>query len=82
MVWYKQIFGELPQKVVEKIAYKGFNISTEFKTSGYKMEATAEGISLTIQHTKKEHGGLYYCEKSSLDEVTLSNGTFLAVAGK
>ncbi|XP_053091546.1 uncharacterized protein LOC117597663 [Pangasianodon hypophthalmus] len=81
MVWYKLIFGEMPQKVGERLPYKDFEISPEFKTSGFMMELTDNGISLTIPHIKQEHGGLYYCEKCTLDDVTLSSGTFLAVTG-
>ncbi|XP_053091557.1 uncharacterized protein LOC128318615 [Pangasianodon hypophthalmus] len=79
--WYKQIFGEMPQKVGERITYKEVKISSTFKTSGFNMDVTDNGISLTISHVKKEHGGLYYCEQSYLDDVTLSGGTLLAVTG-
>lgn len=82
VVWYKQIFGEMPQNVGEKLTYKGNKISPQFKTSGFAMETTDDGISLTIPHTKKEHGGLYYCGKFSWENFTLSNGTFLDVTGK
>ncbi|XP_034161663.1 uncharacterized protein LOC117597665 [Pangasianodon hypophthalmus] len=81
VVWYKQNFGQMPQKVGERLIYKDVKICPEFKTSGFKMEVTDNGISLTIPHVKKEHGGLYYCEKCMLVNVTLSNGTFLAVTG-
>ncbi|XP_017329377.1 uncharacterized protein LOC108268746 [Ictalurus punctatus] len=81
VIWYKQIFGEMPQKVGEGLAYKDVKISPEFKTSGYKMETTDSGISLTISHIKKEHGGLYYCGQLSWENVAvnLSRGTFLDV---
>ncbi|XP_053487928.1 uncharacterized protein LOC128612049 [Ictalurus furcatus] len=81
VIWYKQIFGEMPQKVGEGLAYKDVKISPEFKTSGYKMETTDSGISLTISHIKKEHGGLYYCGQLSWENVAvnLSRGTFLEV---
>lgn len=79
VVWYKQNFGRMPQKVGERLAYKDVKINPEFKTLVYEMEST--GISLIIPHIKKEHGGLYFCEKCMLENVTLSNGTFLAVTG-
>ncbi|GAA6070423.1 uncharacterized protein LOC113646045 isoform X3 [Tachysurus ichikawai] len=81
VVWYKLILGEMPQKIGERLAYKDINISTEFMTSGFKIEASDNRISLTIQQIKKEDGGLYYCGKCNMDEVALSNGTFLAVTG-
>ncbi|XP_058252986.1 uncharacterized protein LOC131357741 [Hemibagrus wyckioides] len=81
VVWYKQIFGEMPQKVGEKLLYKDINMSPEFKTSGYKMEMTDHGMSLTISSIKKEYRGFYYCGRFMLENVTLSNGTFLEVAG-
>ncbi|XP_053091558.1 uncharacterized protein LOC117595681 [Pangasianodon hypophthalmus] len=82
VIWYKQRFGEMPQKVGERLAYKEVKFSPEFKTSGFKMETTNNGISLIIPHINKDHGGLYYCVKSfNLENVTLSNGTFLAVTG-
>lgn len=81
VVWYKQNFGRMPQKVGERLAYKDVRISPEFKTLGYEMESTGNGISLTIPHIKKEHGGVYFCEKCMLENVSLSNGTFLAVTG-
>lgn len=81
VVWYKQNFGQMPQKVGERLIYKDVKISPDFKTSEYKMEMTDNGISLTITHIKKEHGGLYYCEKCMLENIALSNGTFLAVEG-
>lgn len=82
VVWYKLVFGEMPQKVGERLSYEEIKIFSEFKASGFKMEPTDNGISLTIPHMKKEHGGLYYCEKSSIHEVRLSSGTFVAVTGK
>ncbi|XP_053487847.1 uncharacterized protein LOC128611975 isoform X2 [Ictalurus furcatus] len=81
VVWYKLVFGEMPQKVGEILAYKDVKIWPEFKTSGFIMLVTDNGISLTIPHIKKDDGGLYYCEKCNLDDVSLSNGTFLAVTG-
>ncbi|KAI5624902.1 putative immune-type receptor 13 isoform 1 precursor [Silurus asotus] len=79
VVWYKQIFGEMPQKVGEQLAFKDFIIFSEFKTSGFAMEKTASGFTLTIQHVIKKHGGLYYCEKCTVENITLSSGMFLTV---
>ncbi|XP_046704970.1 uncharacterized protein LOC124385750 [Silurus meridionalis] len=45
------------------------------------METTANGVSLIIPHINKDHGGLYYCGNIYLQDLTLSNGTFLAVTG-
>lgn len=81
VVWYKQIFGEMPQKVGERLSYKDINMSPEFKTSEYIMEMTDHGMSLTISSIKKEDRGFYYCGKCMLENVILSNGTFLEVAG-
>lgn len=82
VIWYKQRLGEMPRKIGERLAYKEVRFSPEFKTSGFKMEKRDNGISLSIPHVNKEHAGLYYCIKSfTLENVTLSNGTFLAVAG-
>ncbi|XP_027007853.2 uncharacterized protein LOC113646045 isoform X2 [Tachysurus fulvidraco] len=81
VVWYKLILGEMPQKIGERLAYKDINISREFMTSGFKIEENDNRISLTIQQIKKEDGGLYYCGKCNMNEVALSNGTFLAVTG-
>lgn len=82
VIWYKQRFGEMPRKVGERLAYKKVKFSPEFKTSEFQMETTDSGISLIILHINKDHGGLYYCVKSfNLENVTLSNGTVLAVTG-
>ncbi|XP_047658083.1 uncharacterized protein LOC113645974 isoform X1 [Tachysurus fulvidraco] len=80
VVWYKESVGEMPQKVGERLIYKDIKMSPKFNTSGYKMEMTNNGISLRISRIKKEDEGLYYCGKCMLENVTLSNGTFLAVA--
>ncbi|KAK3535639.1 hypothetical protein QTP70_018425 [Hemibagrus guttatus] len=70
----------MPRKIGERIAYKEIKFSTEFENSGFNMEKTDNGISLSIPNIKKDHEGLYYCGKSlNLENVTLSNGTFLAV---
>ncbi|KAF7706987.1 hypothetical protein HF521_018205 [Silurus meridionalis] len=45
------------------------------------MEKTAGGFTLTIQHVIKKHGGLYYCEKCTVENITLSSGMFLTVTG-
>ncbi|XP_046704939.1 uncharacterized protein LOC124385735 [Silurus meridionalis] len=81
VVWYKQIFGEMPQKVGEKLMYKTLKIYSSFNTSGFTMETTENKYFLIIPLTNKDHGGLYYCEAISTYEATLSNGTFLTVKG-
>lgn len=82
VIWYKQSVGEMPRKIGERIVYKEVKFSPEFKNSGFIMEMTDNGISLTIPNIKKDHEGLYYCGKLfTLENVTLSNGTFLAVSG-
>ncbi|XP_046704946.1 uncharacterized protein LOC124385741 [Silurus meridionalis] len=81
IVWYKQTFGEMPQKVGEKLAFKKVNISHIFTRSGLTMESTNDGVSLTIPHVNKDHGGLYYCGRIDLDVVTFSKGTFVSVTG-
>ncbi|KAF7706965.1 hypothetical protein HF521_018183 [Silurus meridionalis] len=43
------------------------------------MESTNDGVSLTIPHVNKDHGGLYYCGRIDLDVVTFSKGTFVSV---
>ncbi|KAF5890216.1 putative immune-type receptor 15a precursor [Clarias magur] len=82
VVWYKQKFGEMPQKVGERLVYKGDPVSPELNASGFKMETTDDSFFLTIPHVQKEHGGLYYCGKFRWENFALSNGTFLDVAGK
>ncbi|XP_047658095.1 uncharacterized protein LOC113646057 [Tachysurus fulvidraco] len=79
--WYKQKFGEMPQKVGKRIAYKDIVILTEFKTSGFAMEEKDKNFSLIIPHIKDKDEGLYYCAKGFLDDILLSSGTFLAVKG-
>ncbi|XP_046705734.1 uncharacterized protein LOC124386127 [Silurus meridionalis] len=81
LVWYKQIFGEMPQIVGERSGFKSSTISPAFKDFGFTMESTAKGITLKIPHIKKDHGGLYYCGRFSWENFTLSNGTFLDVTG-
>ncbi|KAM9470077.1 uncharacterized protein Hap1MRO34_012161 isoform 1-T3 [Clarias gariepinus] len=81
VVWYKQIFGEMPQKVGEKMPYEDIKVYPMFITSGFKIEKTDNSISLIIPHVKKEHGGFYYCGNCYLDNVTLSSGTLLDVTG-
>ncbi|XP_027011344.2 uncharacterized protein LOC113648386 [Tachysurus fulvidraco] len=81
VIWYKQSVGEMPRKIGERIVYKEVKFSPEFKNSGFIMEMTDKGISLTIPNIKQDHEGLYYCGKLfTLENVTLSNGTFLAVS--
>ncbi|KAM9470389.1 uncharacterized protein Hap1MRO34_012369 [Clarias gariepinus] len=77
--WYKQILGDVPHKVAERLAYKEFKITPEFQTSGFKTETHSNRISLTIPHVTMEHGGLYYCGQFSWENVTQSRGTFLEV---
>ncbi|XP_047658103.1 uncharacterized protein LOC125138457 [Tachysurus fulvidraco] len=79
--WYKQKFGEMPQKVGKRIAYKDIVILTEFKTSGFVMEEKDKNFSLIIPHIKDKDEGLYFCAKGFLDDILLSSGTFLAVKG-
>lgn len=79
--WYKQILGDVPHKVAERLAYKEFKITPEFQTSGFKTETHSNRISLTIPHVTMEHGGLYYCGQFSWENVTQSRGTFLEVTG-
>ncbi|XP_053487957.1 uncharacterized protein LOC128612075 [Ictalurus furcatus] len=79
--WYKQTFGEMPQKVGDRLAYKDAKMSPMFKASGFIMEVNDNSISLTIPHIKIEHGGLYSCAKCYMDDVTLSSGTLLVVTG-
>ncbi|XP_046704952.1 uncharacterized protein LOC124385743 [Silurus meridionalis] len=81
VVWYKHKFGEMPQKVGEKLEYKEVKVSPVFNRSGFTMESTDEGVSLTILHINKDHGGLYYCGNIYLDNLTFSNGTFVSVTG-
>ncbi|KAF5890215.1 signal-regulatory protein beta-1-like [Clarias magur] len=71
----------MPQKVGEGLTYKEVKISAEFQTSGYKMEKTDNGISLTIPQVNKKHGGLYYCGQFNWENVAVqvSGGTFLSV---
>lgn len=35
VIWYKQIFGEMPQKVGEGLSYADVKISPEFETMEY-----------------------------------------------
>ncbi|KAF5893929.1 putative immune-type receptor 16 precursor, partial [Clarias magur] len=79
VVWYKHVLGEMPQKVGERLAYEEHQIYPEFKRSGFTIDTTDNSFSLTIPHMQKEHGGLYYCGKCNIDDVALSNGTFLSV---
>ncbi|XP_060741643.1 uncharacterized protein LOC132856187 [Tachysurus vachellii] len=79
--WYKQIFGEIPQEIGKRLAYKHINGLTEFKTSGFVMEKKDQNFFLIIPHIKDKDEGLYYCGKSFMDDFLLSSGTFLAVTG-
>lgn len=81
IIWYTQIFGEMPRKVGERLSYTDVIITPEFRTSGLKLEITDKGFSLIIPSMKIENGGLYYCGIFTWDNVTLSRGTFLAVTG-
>ncbi|KAG7328822.1 hypothetical protein KOW79_006996 [Hemibagrus wyckioides] len=79
VVWFKQIFGEMPQKVGVRSIYNDFKLFTNFKKSGFQLEETDNSISLTIPHIKKEDRGFYFCGKFSWENFILSSGTFLAV---
>ncbi|XP_046704938.1 uncharacterized protein LOC124385734 [Silurus meridionalis] len=79
VVWYKQKFGEMPQKLAEKGAFKEVKFSPVFNKLGFN--PTDDGFSLTIPHINKDHGGLYFCGRIDLDTLTLSNGTFVSVTG-
>ncbi|KAI5624915.1 putative immune-type receptor 13 isoform 1 precursor, partial [Silurus asotus] len=81
VVWYKQHFGEMPQKVGERLAYKEVKINPTFHALGFTIVANTNEISLTIPHININDGGLYYCGKSYLDDFALSSGVFLAVTG-
>lgn len=81
VVWYKQIYGEMPQKVGERTSYKDIKLSPKFDTSGFKMETIDNAVSLTIPHVRRDDGGLYYCGILSWENFKLSNGTFLSVKG-
>ncbi|XP_062855696.1 uncharacterized protein LOC134318689 [Trichomycterus rosablanca] len=81
MLWYKQRFGEMPQKVGERLTHNEINISPEFNKSGLKMEKTKTGISLTFLHINKEDEGLYFCGVLSWVKNLLSSGTFVSVTG-
>ncbi|KAF7706964.1 hypothetical protein HF521_018182 [Silurus meridionalis] len=72
----------MPQKVGERLAYKEIKISPAFERSGFTLKTSEHGISLKIPQVNRDHGGLYYCERFfNLENVTLSNGTFLSVRG-
>ncbi|XP_027007861.2 uncharacterized protein LOC113646052 [Tachysurus fulvidraco] len=78
--WHRQKFGEMPQRIGKRLAYKEFEMSPEFEMSGFIMELTdRQNISLMIPHVRNEDEGLYYCGKSFMDDFILSSGTFLAV---
>ncbi|XP_027007855.1 uncharacterized protein LOC113646048 isoform X1 [Tachysurus fulvidraco] len=79
VVWFKQMFGAMPQKVGERSAYKEIKISPEFEKSGFVIKTNGDVVSLTIPRMKTEYGGLYFCGILSWENFTLSNGTFLAV---
>ncbi|XP_062855694.1 uncharacterized protein LOC134318687 [Trichomycterus rosablanca] len=81
MIWYKQRFGEMPQKVGESPLHNEINISPEFNKSGLKMEKTTTGISLTFLHINVENEGLYFCGVFDWDENLLTSGTLLSVTG-
>ncbi|XP_046704942.1 uncharacterized protein LOC124385739 isoform X1 [Silurus meridionalis] len=81
VVWYKQKFGEMPQKIGETLAFKEVEISPVFIKLGFTFSRTDDGFPLTIPHINKDHGGLYFCGKIHLDTLTLSNGTFVSVTG-
>ncbi|XP_058253599.1 uncharacterized protein LOC131358091 [Hemibagrus wyckioides] len=79
VVWFKQIFGEMPQKVGVRSIYNDFKMFPNFEKSGFQLEETDNSISLTIPHIKKEDRGFYFCGKFSWENFILSSGTFLAV---
>ncbi|XP_062855695.1 uncharacterized protein LOC134318688 [Trichomycterus rosablanca] len=81
MIWYKQRFGEMPQKVGGSLLYNEINISPEFNQSGLKMKKTMTGISLTFLHIRKEDEGLYFCGVFNWVRNSFSNGTFISVTG-
>ncbi|XP_017329330.1 uncharacterized protein LOC108268719 [Ictalurus punctatus] len=81
IVWYKQTFGELPQEVGKITANIDIEMSAEFR-SGFKIEKSVNGISLTILQTKKSDEGLYFCGIYTWGNSAISSGTFIAVTGK
>ncbi|XP_062855693.1 uncharacterized protein LOC134318686 [Trichomycterus rosablanca] len=81
MIWYKQRFGEMPQKVGGSLLYNEINFYPEFNKSGLKIEKTETGISLTFLHINVEDEGLYFCGVFNWEENLFSNGTFLSVTG-
>lgn len=80
-IWYKQGFGEIPQKIGERLSHSAAKISSQFNSSGVKVKRINNGISMTIPHVKKDDEGLYFCGLSHWDKVHFFNGTFLAVTG-
>ncbi|XP_062855698.1 uncharacterized protein LOC134318692 [Trichomycterus rosablanca] len=79
MIWYKQRFGEMPQKVGESLTHNEINISPEFNKSGLKMKKTETDFFLTFLHINKEDEGLYFCGIFSWVRNSFSNGTFISV---
>ncbi|KAL7863547.1 hypothetical protein SRHO_G00125310 [Serrasalmus rhombeus] len=78
-MWYKQRLEHAPLEVGSKLKDKETIISAPFDKSRFKIERTAQSISLSIERVTKGDEGMYFCAATGEKTVNFSTATFLAV---
>uniref|UniRef100_A0A3B4CW08 Ig-like domain-containing protein n=1 Tax=Pygocentrus nattereri TaxID=42514 RepID=A0A3B4CW08_PYGNA len=80
-MWYKQRLEHAPLEVGSKFKTKDSIISAPFDKSRFKIERTAQNVSLSIERVTKGDEGMYFCAAAGEKTMNFSTATFLAVTG-
>uniref|UniRef100_A0A3B4CQU5 Ig-like domain-containing protein n=1 Tax=Pygocentrus nattereri TaxID=42514 RepID=A0A3B4CQU5_PYGNA len=78
-MWYKQRLEHAPLEVGSKFKTKDSIISAPFDKSRFKIERTAQNVSLSIERVTKGDEGMYFCAAAGEKTMNFSTATFLAV---
>uniref|UniRef100_A0A3B4C1C6 Ig-like domain-containing protein n=1 Tax=Pygocentrus nattereri TaxID=42514 RepID=A0A3B4C1C6_PYGNA len=81
-MWYKQRLEHAPLEVGSKFKTRDSIISAQFDRSRFKIERTAQSVSLSIERVTKGDEGMYFCAAAGEKTMNFSTATFLAVTGK
>ncbi|KAL7863524.1 hypothetical protein SRHO_G00125080 [Serrasalmus rhombeus] len=78
-MWYKQRLEHAPLEVGSKFKTRDSIISAQFDKSRFKIERTAQNVSLSIERVTKGDEGMYFCAAAGEKTMNFSTATFLAV---
>ncbi|KAL7863511.1 hypothetical protein SRHO_G00124950 [Serrasalmus rhombeus] len=78
-MWYKQRLEHAPLEVGSKFKTRDSIISAPFDKSRFKIERTAQSVSLSIERVTKGDEGMYFCAAAGEKTMNFSTATFLAV---